>query len=219
MRRILGNRTARRVAALSLLALAGCVQGSDGGQEALPAPEQDGLAAAPLPPVPIDTAPAADTAPREDRAAPADTVPDAWTVGIVDRRRPGVRMTVLQEVRTARHPDFDRVVFQFAGTEIPGYHLEYVDRPVRQCGSGDPVAIAGDGWLSVRMEPSQAHDDQGRATVQDRARAPELPNLLELRATCDFEGQVEWVLGVASPNRFRVMELRSPARLVVDVRH
>ena len=129
-----------------------------------------------------------------------------------------LRMTVLEEVRVARHAGFDSVVFQFS-EEVPGYHLEYVDRPVRQCASGNPVEIAGDGWLAVRLEPSQAHDDQGRATVQERERMPGLPVLEELQVTCDFEGQVEWVLGVASPNRFRVMELSDPARLVVDVRH
>ncbi|MBA4159064.1 MAG: hypothetical protein H0X65_16535, partial [Gemmatimonadetes bacterium] len=45
------------------------------------------------------------------------------------------------------------------------------------------------------------------------------PVLKQLTLICDFEAQVEWVLGVSSPNRFRVIELHEPARLVVDVRH
>jgi len=30
---------------------------------------------------------------------------------------------------------------------------------------------------------------------------------------------VTWVLAVQSPNRYRVLELEDPARLVIDVRH
>jgi hypothetical protein len=48
---------------------------------------------------------------------------------------------------------------------------------------------------------------------------PELPVLLQLEPTCDFEGEVSWVLGVKAPNRYRVLELKDPPRLVVDVRH
>jgi hypothetical protein len=101
---------------------------------------------------------------------------------------------------------------------VPGYTVEYVDRPVRECGSGHAVEIAGDGWLSIRLGPARAHDDRGRATVLERQRALRMPVLRELRFTCDFEAEVEIVLGVATPNRFRVFEQLDPARLVIDVR-
>ena len=128
-------------------------------------------------------------------------------------------MTVLESLRTARNNGYDRIVFEFESGRVPGYQIEYVDRPVRQCGSGQVVPLRGDGWLRIRLEPSQAHDDRGRPTVQDRARTTELPILREMQLICDYEGHVEWVLVVASPNPYRVVELNSPARLVVDVRH
>lgn len=142
-----------------------------------------------------------------------------WTVGLREESGDGVGMATLESVRTARNDGFDRVVFEFEAGKTPGYRVEYVDRPVRQCGSGQAVPLRGDAWLRVRLEPSQAHDDRGRPTVRDRARSADLPVLRELRLICDYEGQVEWVLGVASPNHFRVTQLNSPARLVVDVRH
>ncbi len=89
----------------------------------------------------------------------------------------------------------------------------------RKCGSGDATQVAGQGWLEVRITPAQAHTDAGRATIAERERRLALPVLKELEQTCDFEGDVTWVLGVASPNRYRVTELTGPARLVVDVRH
>jgi len=142
-----------------------------------------------------------------------------WTAGIVSLRRPTLRPVTLRAVRAARHEGFDRLVFEFDGPQLPGYHLEYIDSPIIKCGSGDPTAVAGQGWLQVRLTPAQAHTDQGQPTVTEREQKPALPILLELELTCDFEGEVTWVLGNRKPNKYRVMELREPTRLVVDVRH
>lgn len=144
--------------------------------------------------------------------------PFEGTVGVTEQRRPGVEMTTLRAVSTGEQAGFDRVVFTFDGTALPGYRVEYVGRPIRQCGSGNAVDVPGQGWLRVRFEPSRAHDDAGNATITDRNRAPGLSNLVALRLTCDFEGQVEWVLGLNSPEPYRVLELSNPARIVVDVR-
>jgi hypothetical protein len=155
-------------------------------------------------------------------AAPAtnNTAQEAsgWTAKIVEKRKPDLPPVTLRKIRAGRHASFDRVVFEFAGGVVPGYHIEYVDRPVRQCGSGETVKVAGDGWLSVRLTPAQAHTDAGRPTINYRERRLRFPVLKELQSTCDFEGEVEWVLGVSSPNRYRVMELSDPARLVVDIK-
>lgn len=140
------------------------------------------------------------------------------TAGMVEKEAPGAAPALLRAVRTASHERFDRVVFEFAGARPPGYRVEYVDRPVRQCGSGEAVPVAGDAWLRVRLTPANAHTEAGEATVTDRDRRLGYTNLKELKILCDFEAEVEWVLGLASPNRYRVLELTNPARLVVDVR-
>jgi hypothetical protein len=79
--------------------------------------------------------------------------------------------------------------------------------------------VAGDAWLEIRFVPAQAHTDAGEPTVTDRDRQPGLPIVKQIVSTCDFEGHVTWVLGVSSPNRYRVLELAAPTRLVIDVRH
>jgi hypothetical protein len=68
----------------------------------------------------------------------------------------------------------------------------------------------------VRLTPAQANAG-GEPTVTERERKASLPVIQELELTCDFEGEVTWVLGNAHPNKYRVMELREPTRLVVDV--
>ena len=150
--------------------------------------------------------------------APALAAQTGWAAGVTERSHAGTGTTTLREVRVGQHRGFDRGVWEFAGGRVPGYRILYVDRPVRQCGSGHPVQLAGQGWLEVRLTPAQAHDDQGKPTVRDRERTPKLPLVRQLKLTCDFEGDVTWTLGVARPNRYRVLELSNPARLVVDIR-
>lgn len=159
----------------------------------------------------------ADPADRTTERPTADTV-SGWTAGIVERPAPASGVVPLTSVETGRHEGFDRVVFGFADGRLPGHRLEYVDRPVRRCGSGEPVPLPGDGWLEVRLLDARAHTEEGEATVARGGPTPDLGLVRELALTCDFEGRVTLVLAVASPNRYRVLELREPARLVVDVR-
>lgn len=142
-----------------------------------------------------------------------------WTAGVTNRPRQSMATAVLREVRVGRHRGFGRVVWEFRGGGVPGYRIEYIDRPVRQCGSGHAVSLAGQGRLAVQLVPAQAHDNAGRATLESRERAPRFRTLRELKQTCDFEADATWVLGVASPHRYRVFDLAQSARLVVDIRH
>lgn len=142
-----------------------------------------------------------------------------WTTDAVSLDRRDVPQATLRSVRAGAHPDYDRVVFEFEGTQLPGYRVEYAKEPVVQCGSGNPVTLAGKGQLQVSFTPAKAHTDAGEPTVATRELKPALPVLLELERTCDFEGEVTWVLGNKSNAPFRILELREPTRLVVDVKH
>jgi hypothetical protein len=140
------------------------------------------------------------------------------TIGIVEQAKPNEPLRVLSDARTGRHERYDRVVFEFSGA-VPGYRVQYIDKPVRKCGSGDPTQIEGDGWLEVTFNPANAHTEEGKPTVTQRERHERLGVLRELELTCDFEAYVTWVMGVASPNRYRVLELSDPPRLVIDIHH
>ncbi len=166
-------------------------------------------------------------APRERASAVAQQDTGfAGTMAPVQRVRsfrPEVARPVLRhvEITTEASPGYDRVVFEFTGggDSVPGYRVEYTTKPVQRCGSGDPVTVAGTGRLIIRFEPAQAHDEHGSLSPTERHRVPGLPAVRELILICDLEGQVAWVLGVAAPSEYRVSELSSPARLVLDVRH
>ena len=103
-------------------------------------------------------------------AAPQDTS-FMGTLGPLARAsRPGTPPRVLRGVAVASAPGYDRVVFEFTDDSVPGYHVEYTTQPVRRCGSGDAVTVAGAGKLVVRFEPAQAHDERGNPTVAERER-------------------------------------------------
>ena len=141
------------------------------------------------------------------------------TAGITNKKYEIKSAAVLKEVRTAQHNGYDRVVFEFEGVEMPGYKIEYIDKPVRQCGSGNPVNLKGDGWLEIRFYPANAHTKEGKPTVENRELVPNHKIIRELKSTCDFEAEVIWVLGVSSPNKYRISELKNPTRLAVDIKH
>ena len=126
---------------------------------------------------------------------------------------------ILRAVRVGGHPGLDRLVFEFDGTGLPAWHVEYVDRPVRDCGSGDAVRVAGDAWLQVRFGGAHAHTPEGVPTSGPRRREVGLRVLRELVRTCDFEAEVTWVAGLARPNPYTARVLAGPSRLVIDIAH
>ncbi len=149
---------------------------------------------------------------------PLGVPPDAWTAQTTHVARRVTGAPALRDVRAARHDGHDRIVFAFDGA-LPGYHVEYVDRPAHACGSGAEVFLDGEAWLLVRFSPAQAHTDDGRPTVPPGRTRFDLPVLHEAALTCDFEGEVAWVLGLAAPEGYRLTELAGPPRLVLDLRH
>jgi hypothetical protein len=183
--------------------------------------------ASPGAPTPQTTASSSPSPDHQDVAGgsaitePGDTSSPKFegTSRIIEKKRPGSEPVVLKAVRTGKHDLFDRVVFEFAGNDIPGYHVEYIDKPVRDCGAGEVVPLAGQGFLLVKLQPAQAHTEAGVATIQNRQQTPGLPIIKELKLICDFEAEVQWALGLSSPNRYRVVELSHPARLVIDIAH
>ncbi len=97
--------------------------------------------------------------------------------------------------------------------------IEYVDKPVRDCGRGEPVPVSGDAILMITIQPANAHTEAGQPTARNPQLNSDSRLLKDLKLLCDFEAQVQWALGLAAPNPYRVLELTNPARLVVDVAH
>ncbi|MFP5375543.1 MAG: hypothetical protein ACLGIO_02015, partial [Acidimicrobiia bacterium] len=116
-----------------------------------------------------------------------------------------------------------RVVFEFDPV-VPGYTIDYAERPVTEDGSGDEVPVEGEALLAVRMENAAGARIDGEAvtptyTGPDRVAAAGTPSaVIEVVDAGDFEGVVTWVLGLRHrADAVSVSRLTGPPRLVIDV--
>ena len=128
---------------------------------------------------------------------------------------------LLERVAVGQHDGFDRVVFQFRGEGLPGYRIQYVEPPLQEDGSGNPVTIAGNAFLVVRMEPASGFDlntGEGEMVYKGPRRLPGATVVKELVRTGDFEAVLTWAIGLESKTPFKVTTTSSPSRLIVDLR-
>ena len=84
---------------------------------------------------------------------------------------------------------------------------------------GSRADLGGGRALLIRFTPARAHDDGGAKTVSETSRRPALPSVATARQLCDEADTLVWALGAADSTRFRVVELRTPPRLLVDLLH
>lgn len=202
--------------------VAGCAD--DATQEA-GEPGHASPATAAQAPVATPTAPSQPVAPAPSQGPDPTTSPagtDAPSPTIGNSSGDATRTdgnAILREVRTGEHAGADRVTFEFEGEGLPAWQVEYVDKPVRDCGSGDAVPVAGDGWLEIRFTGAQAHTDAGEPTSGPRRQTVDHPVMREVVRTCDFEAHVTYVVGVGSPNAYTPRVMASPSRLVIDIAH
>ncbi|HEV2920472.1 MAG TPA: hypothetical protein VG673_14685 [Actinomycetota bacterium] len=111
----------------------------------------------------------------------------------------------LLSVSTAERDGHDRVTFTFPGS-APGWRVRYVPR-VAGAG-GRTVPLDGEAFLEVTFEPARARDTAGRPTFPDGDLGPGDVSVRQVRVG----------IGVAGRDGFRVVELRDPTRVAVDVR-
>jgi hypothetical protein len=155
----------------------------------------------------------------------ADTNPKAGT-GNGDGK--GYHHALMTNVRHAIHTEedgFDRVVFDFLNN-VPDWEVSYVERPILADGSGEPVPLAGDFAIKVRMSPASQvlFNPAAPSGIIDLYPGPGriatgYPQAVEIVETGDFEAVVTWHIGTRAKVPFRVQVLDSPHRLVIDVAH
>ena len=116
-----------------------------------------------------------------------------------------------------------RVVFEFA-PGVPGYVIDYIQRPVTEDGSGDEVTVEGAAVLQVRMENASGARLEGEKVVRTYTGPDRVPAtgtggvVTEAVDTGDFEGQITWAVGLRQKApAITVTALSGPSRLVIDV--
>ncbi|WP_329090257.1 MULTISPECIES: AMIN-like domain-containing (lipo)protein [unclassified Streptosporangium] len=200
------NRTLVPLALVPLfLLVAGCGSAT---QTATPSPAGT-VTTAPADPVATPT-----PAPS---AVPAGLLPPTSTKEIEVDRPIDIQPTVTG-ARFAEHQGFDRVVIDLRG-DLPGYTARWVPE-LLQDGSGDRVKVKGGAYLRLTMTPAVAHTEAGTSTWKGgpifQAQLGNVQNVVKIG---DFEGVVSVGVVLDRKAPFRVLEQKSPNRLVVDIAH
>jgi hypothetical protein len=167
---------------------------------------------------------AASPAPGTTATAPASTATTAtpaWSTeaktGPGGRQPPDGPSAKLAAVRAAGHPGFDRVVFQFGGTRVPGYRIEYVDEITLGESDDQFLVLQGAALIQATFQGTASDDYRpGTQTVPDTF-TPGLAQVKQVGLAEDWEGLVRLGIGLDHRAGFRVLELRDPVRVVVDV--
>jgi hypothetical protein len=113
----------------------------------------------------------------------------------------------LDAVRVRHQTGFDRVVFEFAGSSVPGYSLTPQSNATFTRDPGGPVNLSGSAGLLVVLSNTAAY----QASV---ASSP-TPVVTKVEQLNEFK-PLAFGVGLNRAACFRVTELTNPGRLVID---
>jgi hypothetical protein len=201
-------RTFLALLALSTLAIAGCQSSTNPSS----APTSV-RGSAPT----VTSHPATSTSPTAT-TTPATTPPtqQAWPT-----RPRATRGTsgLLVAIRSARHPGYDRVVFEFRGGPPPAtvrYEPYLLEDP-----RGGVLPLQGRAYLAVVFRNSGTVDQNApgspRTYTGPSVITTGYPSLTQVRLAGDFEAVLSFGLGLERRVGFRVLTLTDPPRVAIDV--
>jgi hypothetical protein len=151
---------------------------------------------------------------------PATTAVERWTTAAkTGSNNPEAPedTPMLVAVRTGSHDGYDRLVLQFRNG-LPNWRVNYVAKVASE--SGETVPLEGAAFLYVDTHPASGHQDSApfkETYTGPHTLTPRYPMLRQVAWVDDFEGHVGFGLGLRRRTGFRVLELRDPARLAIDV--
>ncbi len=163
-----------------------------------------------------------DPAPEPEPTTTATPTPSPTSTGpeaaLAEVSEPSDAFGQLMDIRVGENDGFDRVVLEFAD-DVPGYTVKYVDLPVLESGSGDPLELPGaEAAVHIILTPASAFDfEAGQSTFKPKSVESEATaEIIGVTRSGDFESVLSWAVALRHEVPFKVTKLDNPARLVVD---
>ena len=117
-------------------------------------------------------------------------------------------------VRTGTHAGYDQVTIQFSNGQPSDVNLDpqstatFMESP-----KGQAITLAGQDGILITIKGADGHTQYaGPADFNTN-----YPELKEVRQVQDFEGTVQWALGLAHPGCYAYTFLTNPTRLVIYI--
>jgi hypothetical protein len=144
-------------------------------------------------------------------AAPAPAAPPATLPGFsCATQSGGGGQAAMTTARVGAQSGYDRFVIQFDGP-VPQFEVTPQDSAAF-AQNGGPVTLQGAAGLAVVLRNASGPAFGGPTDMR-----PGFSAIQEARLLSDFQGVVEWGIGIASPACFHAWALSSPSRLVIDI--
>ena len=116
-------------------------------------------------------------------------------------------------VRGGAHPGYDRITIEFQNGQPASVQLSPQDNATfTQGASGQSVQLQGSRGLLITIRGSDGHTAFSGPTDFRVGTG-----ILEARQVQDFEGVVQWGLGLSQPACYRGFWLTGPNRFVIDI--
>jgi hypothetical protein len=147
-------------------------------------------------------------------AAPAASVERFGCVSSAFSNSKAPLSAFVDAVRTGAHVGYDRLTIQFQNGQpgsialTPQSGTTFLRSP-----RGDKVTLAGRNGIVVTLFSSDGHTAYSGPTDIKTGDS----TLVEVREIQDFEGYVQYALGISGPACYHASILTNPARLVIDV--
>jgi hypothetical protein len=120
----------------------------------------------------------------------------------------------IDDLRTGTHPGYDRLTIQFQNGQPASIELRPQSGTVFTTSpKGDQVTLSGTNGILVVIHGADLHTSYSGTTDVKTGYA----TLVEVRKVEDFEGVVQFGLGISGATCYRAFVLDNPSRLVIDV--
>lgn len=124
----------------------------------------------------------------------------------------------ITSIRTATHPGYDRLVFEFSGT-LPSHTFVQWAPKVTRDGSGDTVPMAGNAFLQIGLGGVTGYTKSYGSTFGPLRRATGNQNLNQVAHAGEFEGMVSFGAATMAKTSYTIQKLTKPSRLIIDIRN
>jgi hypothetical protein len=123
-------------------------------------------------------------------------------------------LALVDAVRPGTHAGYDRLTIEFMTGHPTDVNVsQQGDAAFTQGASGQRITLSGSFGILVTIQGTDEHTDYS-GPIDFKTG---YPVLLEARQVQDFEGTVQWGLGLSKSACYRAFFLTNPTRLVIDI--